>query len=169
MKYKKISKNAQNYIRTVIFCIIILIIFILNSIKYLLLNVEYIYSKIYVFIPKYIQLEDVLDILIISICCIGIILVSIIPKIVSKNYNIYIDKYYIKIRSGVIYKNVSIVLLKDVYKVSLSKKIIGRIFKISSIILYTSAGNIKIKYLDEKSEGVLFNNITYSLKNYEGE
>ena len=93
-------------------------------------------------------------------------LVIFLPNLIHRNYGFYTDEHFFKIKSGVIFKTISIVLVKDVYKVSVKKKLIGRIFGISSITLSTSAGNIKINFLDNKKREALFNNITYAMKNY---
>lgn len=165
MRYSKIPDKARWYIRTVIAIIYLCTLVILYILKTLFTTTIDI-SK---YIPFHIDVNLVFKVISAIFFVVAILLVIFLPKLIHKNYGFYTDRHFFKIKSGVIFKTISIVLVKDVYKVSVKKKLIGRIFGISSIILSTSAGNIKINFLDNKKRETLFNNITYAMKNYEVE
>ena len=162
MRCNKISNKAKWYIRTVtiiLFLCALLVIYILKILFTKTININD-------YIPFNIDIILILKIISILLFIITILFVIFLPNIIYKNYGFLTDKYFFKIKSGIIFKTVSIVLVKDVYKVTLKKKLIGRIFGISSITLSTSAGNIKINFLDNQKRESLFNNITYAMKNY---
>lgn len=162
MRYNKIPNEAKWYIRTVIVLIYFISVVVIYILKTLLTTV----IPLYKYIPFYLDLSLIFKILVTILTSITVILVIFLPKLIHNNYGFYTDKYFFKIKSGVIFKTISIVLVKDVSKVSLKKRLIGRIFGISSITLSTSAGNIKINYLDNKKRETLFNYITYAMKIY---
>ena len=162
MRYSKIPDKAKWYIRTVIIILFFCSLLMLYILKTLLDNV----IDINQYVPFYIDIDLVLKIITAILFVVTIMLVIFLPNLIHRNYGFYTDEHFFKIKSGVIFKTISIVLVKDVYKVSVKKKLIGRIFGISSITLSTSAGNIKINFLDNKKREALFNNITYAMKNY---
>lgn len=162
MRYNKIPDKAKWYIRTVIVVLFVCALLVSYILKTLLNKVV----DINQYVPFYIDIDLVLKIIIAILFVITVVLVIFLPKLIHRNYGFYTDEHFFKIKSGVIFKTISIVLVKDVYKVSVKKKLIGRIFGISSITLSTSAGNIKINFLDNKKREALFNNITYAMKNY---
>lgn len=162
MRYSKIPDKAKWYIRTVIIILFFCSLLMLYILKTLLNNV----IDINQYVPFYIDIDLVLKIITAILFVVTIMLVIFLPNLIHRNYGFYTDEHFFKIKSGVIFKTISIVLVKDVYKVSVKKKLIGRIFGISSITLSTSAGNIKINFLDNKKRESLFNNITYAMKNY---
>lgn len=162
MRYSKIPDKAKWYIRTVIIILFFCSLLMLYILKTLLNNV----IDINQYVPFYIDIDLVLKIITAILFVVTIMLVIFLPNLIHRNYGFYTDEHFFKIKSGVIFKTISIVLVKDVYKVSVKKKLIGRIFGISSITLSTSAGNIKINFLDNKKREALFNNITYAMKNY---
>ena len=162
MRYSKIPDKAKWYIRTVIIILFFCSLLMLYILKTLLNNV----IDINQYVPFYIDIDLVLKIITAILFVVTIMLVIFLPNLIHRNYGFYTDEHFFKIKAGVIFKTISIVLVKDVYKVSVKKKLIGRIFGISSITLSTSAGNIKINFLDNKKREALFNNITYAMKNY---
>ena len=162
MRYSKIPDKAKWYIRTVIIVLFFCALLMLYILKTLLNNV----IDINQYVPFYIDIDLVLKIISAILFVVTIMLVIFLPNLIHRNYGFYTDEHFFKIKSGVIFKTISIVLVKDVYKVRVKKKLIGRIFGISSITLSTSAGNIKINFLDNKKRESLFNNITYAMKNY---
>lgn len=163
MRYNKVPDKARWYIRTAIVILFLCALILLYVLKCLCTTV----IDINEYIPFYIDVDLVFKIIYAILFVVSILLVIFLPKLISRNYGFYTDKYFFKIKSGVIFKTISVILVKDVYKVCVKKKLIGRIFGISSITLYTSAGNVKINFLDDKKREVLFNNITFALKNYE--
>ena len=165
MRYSKIPDKAKWYIRTVIFVLFLCALLVLYILKTFLTKT----IDITKYIPFYIDVVLIFKIISAILFIVTILLVVFLPNLIGKNYGFYTDEHFFKIKSGVIFKTISIVLVKDVYKVSVKKKLIGRIFGISSITLSTSAGNIKINFLDNKKRESLFNNITYAMKNYEVE
>ena len=162
MRYSKIPNKAKWYIRTVIIVLFFCALLMIYILKTLLNNV----IDINQYVPFYIDIDLFLKIITAILFVITVVLVIFLPNLIHRNYGFYTDEHFFKIKSGVIFKTISIVLVKDVYKVSVKKKLIGRIFGISSITLSTSAGNIKINFLDNKKRESLFNNITYAMKNY---
>ena len=162
MRYNKIPDKAKWYIRTVVIVLFFCALLVLYILKSLLTNV----IDINEYIPLYIDVNLVLKVISAILFVVSVLLVIFLPNLIHRNYGFYTDEHFFKIKSGVIFKTISIVLVKDVYKVSVKKKLIGRIFGISSITLSTSAGNIKINFLDNKKREVLFNNITYAMRNY---
>lgn len=162
MRYSKIPDKAKWYIRTVIIVLFFCSLLMIYILKTLLNNV----IDINQYVPFYIDIDLFLKIITAILFVITVVLVIFLPNLIHRNYGFYTDEHFFKIKSGVIFKTISIVLVKDVYKVSVKKKLIGRIFGISSITLSTSAGNIKINFLDNKKREALFNNITYAMKNY---
>lgn len=165
MRYSKIPDKAKWYIRTVIVVLFLCALIVLYILKTLLTTT----IDITKYIPFNIDIVLVFKVISTILFIVAILLVIFLPNLIRKNYGFYTDEHFFKIKSGVIFKTISIVLVKDVYKVSVKKKLIGRIFGISSITLSTSAGNIKINFLDNKKREALFNNITYAMKNYEVE
>lgn len=147
MKYNKISEKSEKYIFTTIlaFSIIILIIsFFINFIIEKTLDTKYCYIVYAVIL---------LDIII------TMILIYCLPKIIYRNFGYYLDDEKLETKSGVIFLNRKIVLLKNVYKIVIKKKIIGRIFGISSLTLVTSAGDVKVSFLDEKGLDSLYTKV----------
>lgn len=162
MRYNKIPNKAKWYIRTVIgvlFLCALIVLYILKTLLTTTININN-------YIPFNIDIVLVFKVISAILSVVAILLVIFLPNLIRKNYGFFTDEHFFKIKSGVIFKTISIVLVKDVYKVSVKKKLIGRIFDISSITLSTSAGNIKINFLDNKKRETLFNNITYAMKNY---
>lgn len=152
MKYNKISEKSEKYIFTVIITfsiIILLVLFILNYIINL-----YFDPKICFFIYSLVLLDIIIT----------MILVLVLPRIIYKNFGYCIDDSKIESISGVIFLNRKIVLFKNVYKIIIRKKIIGRIFGISSLALVTSAGEVKVYFLDEKGLESLYNKIIYKIE-----
>lgn len=162
MRYSKIPDKAKWYIRAVIVIIFLCALLALYILKTLLTTT----IDITKYIPFYIDIILVFKVISAILLIVTVLLVIFLPNLIRKNYGFYTDEHFFKIKSGVIFKTISIVLVKDVYKVSVKKKLIGRMFGISSITLSTSAGNIKINFLDNKKREALFNNITYAMKNY---
>lgn len=147
MKYNKISEKSEKYIFTTIlaFSLIILIIsFFINFIIEKTLDTKYCYIVYAVIL---------LDIII------TMILIYCLPKIIYRNFGYYLDDEKLETKSGVIFLNRKIVLLKNVYKIVIKKKIIGRIFGISSLTLVTSAGDVKVSFLDEKGLDSLYTKV----------
>ena len=89
------------------------------------------------------------------------------PGQIEKNYSYYTDLRRLEARYGIFFVNKKIVLLKNVYKILISKKIIGRIFGISSLTLSTSAGDIKVSLLNERELEKLYNKISNVLNSEE--
>ena len=162
MRYNKIPNEAKWYIR----CVKVLIYFIIVTFLYILKIVIIRFFPLEKYIPFNIDISLIFKIVVTIVTSIMCILIIFLPRLIHKNYGFYTDKYFFKIKSGVVFKTISIVLVKDVSKISLKKKMIGRIFGISSITISTSAGNIKINYLDNKKREALFNYITYAMKKY---
>ncbi len=147
MKYNRISEKSEKYIfvTIVFFSLLVLsILFIINFLLGKMLDNKYCYI-VYALI--------LLDIVI------TMILIYFLPKIIYKNFGYYIDQEKLEAKSGIIFINRKIVLLKNVYKIVIKKKIIGRIFGISSLTLVTSAGDIKVHFLDEKALDKLYNKV----------
>ena len=162
MRYNKIPNKAKWYIRTVIVILFLCTVLVLYILKTLLTTT----IDVNKYIPFYIDVFLLFKIISAIFFVVSVLLVIFLPNLICKNYGFLADEHFFKVKSGIIFKTISIVLVKDVYKVSVKKKLIGRIFDISSITLYTSAGNIKINFLDNKKREALFNNITYAMKNY---
>lgn len=152
MKYNKVSQQAKDYVFWVIMLIYIALL-IVCIITY--------YVFIYFEISKY---NCVVSGLILLFTIFTMILTSIIPEIIEENYGYYIDDKKLEAICGIFFINKNIVLLKNVYKVSVSKNILSRIFKISTLILSTSAGDVKVKLLDEKSLESLYTKISRAIE-----
>lgn len=155
MKYNEISNRAKNYIITVIFVI------------YILINIILFISNIVItsyFASKY---SYIIYFLVILNTLVGIFSIIFIPKQIEKNYGYYTDLTRLEARYGIFFVNKKIVLLKNVYKILISKKIIGRIFGISSLTLSTSAGDIKVSLLNERELEKLYNKISNVLNSEE--
>lgn len=165
MRYHKISSHAKWYIRIVMILIYLLGLGLLYLLKILFIN----FIDINPYFPFTINVTLIIKIGVLLFTIITIILFLILPNGIYKNYGFYMDKNYLKIRTGIIFKTISFVLVKHIYKVSTKKKLLGRMFGISSVVLSTSAGPIKISFLDQKKGEVLFNHIAYAIKNYEVE
>lgn len=147
MKYNKISEKSEKYIFTTILTfslIILIILFFINFIIEKTLDTKYCYIVYAVIL---------LDIII------TMILIYCLPKIIYRNFGYYLDDEKLETKSGVIFLNRKIVLLKNVYKIVIKKKIIGRIFGISSLTLVTSAGDVKVSFLDEKGLDSLYTKV----------
>lgn len=152
MKFEKISEKSDKYIFTIIiliFLIILILLIITNYILKMYINEKYCYL-IY---------ATVLICVIITM-----ILVTILPKIISMNFAYYIDENKVEVLSGVIFLSQKVVLLKNVYKVVIKKKIVGRFFGLSSFFLVTSAGNIKICFLDDEQVKKLYSKVMSRLE-----
>lgn len=152
MKYNKISEKSEKYIFTTItvFSIIILIIlFIANFIIKKMLDEKYCYI-VYAII--------LLDIIV------TMILIYCLPKIIYRNFGYYIDDEKLEAKSGIIFLNRKMVLLKNVYKIVIKKKIIGRIFGISSLTLVTSAGDVKVSFLDDNGLDSLYSKVIFKIR-----
>lgn len=152
MKYNKISDKSEKYIFTVIITFSLIILAILFLINYIL--EIYIDTKFCYIVYSLILLDVIVT----------MILVLILPKIIYKNFGYYIDENKVESISGVIFLNRKIVLFRNIYKIIIRKKIIGRIFGISSLSLVTSAGEVKIYFLDEKGLESLYNKIILKIE-----
>lgn len=147
VRLEKVSDKSEKYIFTIIILISSIVLILLCGLNYIFkmyMNEKYcyiIYAVIFIYIV------------------IIMILVSILPKIIKMNFGYYIDENKIEVISGIIFLSQKIVLLKNVYKVIIKKKILGRIFKISSFSLVTSAGTVKIYFLDDEQVEKLYRKI----------
>lgn len=147
MNYVKISDKSDKYIFTIIMLISSIILILLFILNYIL--EAYVNEKL-----CYIVYAAILACIVVTM-----ILVLILPKIIKLNFGYYIDENKIEVISGIIFLSQKIVLLKNVYKVIIKKKIIGRIFGISSFSLVTSAGTVKIYFLDDKQVEWLYKKV----------
>lgn len=147
MNYVKISDKSDKYIFTIIMLISSIILILLFILNYILET--YINEKL-----CYIVYATIFTCIVITM-----ILVSILPKIIKLNFGYYIDENKIEVISGIIFLSQKIVLLKNVYKVIIKKKIVGRIFGISSFSIVTSAGTVKIYFLDDNQVEWLYKKV----------
>lgn len=147
MEYNKISVKSKEYV----VCLIILM-----YIAYLIMCVCTCALLKYFDFPKYVYLFSGLTLI---VTIITIILIIRIPELIYKSFGYYIDNKKVESRSGIFITSTKIVTFKNIYKLEIKKNIISRIFKISTLILSTKAGNIKIYMLDEKSLEKVYNKI----------
>ncbi len=153
MRYNKISQNAKDYIFWLIMSIYIVFIIIL-----ILLNYALIYFSLIKF--SYIVYGTILVSTILTM-----LLVSTIPDLIEESFGYFIDDKKVESKYGIFIINRKIVLIKNVYRVSVSKNILSRIFGISTLVLSTSAGDVKIYLLDESSLESLYTKISRKIEN----
>lgn len=144
MKYSKISSKAEDYVFTVILVISFSVIALCFLGSFLL---GLFWTAKYNVILYGLVLIDVI---------LTMIAVIFVPKVIHENYGYYTDEKKLEARSGIFYINRKVVLFRNVYKVTITRKIIASFFGIYSIILSTSAGKVRVSYLDEKQVDKLF-------------
>lgn len=139
MKYNKVSKKSKLYVKLFIFLVTVILLILLGT-----LNIFF-HS-----FSSYIQYFSFL------VFILYVIFISFLPNIVYSNYEYSIDEEKVISIYGIIFINKKVVLLKNVYKIVIKMSPLGRILGLYSLILATSAGNIKIDFLDDKKIDELF-------------
>ena len=161
MEYNKVSKNTKLYI-----IIIILICFCVSSVLVYYLKKFFLYNLPY--IQNYINITFICNLLLTVIFILSIILMLFLPRLIATNFGYKLNGNLLNVKSGIVFENVTTVLLSNVYKMVINKKIIGRILNICTVCLTTNAGDVKIYFLDSNENEKLIQNIAYSIKNYKG-
>lgn len=142
MKYNKVSKKSKLYVRLFIFLITIALLIPLG-----VLNIFFPIFSLYI---QYFSF---------FIFILYIVFISFLPDIVYSNYEYSIDDQKIVSIYGIVFINKKIVLLKNVYKIIIKMSPLSRILGLYSLVLATSAGTIKIDFLDEEKIDELFYSI----------
>ena len=152
MTYKNISKDAKDYSFWCVMCIYLAILFVAFIANYI-----FIYFNLikFIYITHFVILMGTI---------MTMMFVSIVPDLVEQNFLHYIDDTKIESQYGIFVITKKMVLLKNVQKISVRKNILSRIFRISTLILSTTAGDIKIYMLDEKSLESLYTNISRKIE-----
>jgi membrane protein YdbS with pleckstrin-like domain len=127
-----------------------------------------IFKKFNKYIPFIIDVDIFIKSIIIILILFTVFAFIFLPKCIYKNSEFFLDKNFLKVKSGIILPTVTLVRIKNIYKFSIKKRLIGRLFEISIVTIETSAGNIKIDFLNDKKSQFLLNNLQSIIKNYEG-
>lgn len=147
VRYMKVSEKTEKYLFTVIMAYSMTILTILFMINFIIQNY---FDKKYCF---------VLYAFILLIIVLTMILIVILPKIIQRNFGYSMDNNKLEVKTGIVFFNKKMVMYKNVYKLEIKKKLIGRIFGISSFSLITSAGSVKIYFLDDKQLDNLYSKV----------
>lgn len=139
MKYNKISKKSKLYVK--------LLIFLITTALLILLGILNIFFHDF---SSYIQYLSFIVFVLYLIC------IFFLPNIVYSNYEYSIDNEKVISIYGIIFINKKIVLLKNIYKIIIKMSPLGRILGLYSLVLATSAGNVKINFLDDDKIDELF-------------
>ncbi|MDD3303903.1 MAG: PH domain-containing protein [Clostridia bacterium] len=139
MEYSKVSKKSKLYISLFIFLVTIVILITLGVLNLFFqdFSTYFYYFSALVFV-------------------VYIVFISFLPNIVYSNYEYRLDQDKLISIYGIIFMNKKVVLLKNVYKIVIKMSPLGRIIGLYSLILETSAGSIKINYLDDSKIDDLF-------------
>lgn len=139
MKYNKISKKSKLYVKLLIFLITTALLILLGILNIFFHNFSF-----------YIQYLSFIVFVLYLIC------IFFLPNIVYSNYEYSIDNEKVISIYGIIFINKKIVLLKNIYKIIIKMSPFGRILGLYSLVLATSAGNVKINFLDDDKIDELF-------------
>lgn len=121
-------------------------------------------------IPAYLNVSSTLWQTIIIICA-GIIILGVIldiilfPQIRYNRYKYLITDDRIEVKKGLFLITTSIIQIKRVQKIELSNGPIDRMFNLSNVNIFTAAGTVDIKFLNNNEAKEISNKVNELLKN----
>ncbi|MCI9585397.1 MAG: PH domain-containing protein [Bacilli bacterium] len=121
-------------------------------------------------IPTYLNIDSPFWQTIIIISA-GLITLSVIldillfPKIRYNRYKYLITDERIEVKKGLFLITTSIIQIKRVQKIELSNGPIDRIFNLSNVNIFTAAGTVDIKFLNNKEAQEISDKVNELLKN----
>lgn len=121
-------------------------------------------------IPAYLNVSSTLWQTIIIICA-GIIILGVIldiilfPQIRYNRYKYLITDDRIEVKKGLFLITTSIIQIKRVQKIELSNGPIDRMFNLSNVNIFTAAGTVDIKFLNNDEAKEISNKVNELLKN----
>lgn len=112
------------------------------------------------------QIAKTITIIITSIIAISVLLnIIIFPNIRYNRYKYLITDEKIEVKKGLFLITTSIIQIKRIQKIELSNGPIDRIFNLSNVNIFTAAGTVDIKFLNNKEANEISNKVNELLKN----
>lgn len=112
------------------------------------------------------QIAKTITIIITSIIAISVLLnIIIFPNIRYNRYKYLITNEKIEVKKGLFLITTSIIQIKRIQKIELSNGPIDRIFNLSNVNIFTAAGTVDIKFLNNKEANEISNKVNELLKN----
>lgn len=136
MEYKGVSKNANKYILTIYILIAI-------AINFLIILSCIVIETLFDF--KYMI---VINLLAISFTIFAYMWAFLVSSSIASRYKYCVTKNKVEVIKGAMIISRKIMLVNKVYKIEITRGVIGRIFKVVSIKFHSGGGSIKINYID---------------------
>lgn len=151
MKYNSLDKRAITVMRinSIILFVFVIVLFI-------------IYKSINLDFMK--EIMAVLSMLWLIIIIFTILNIIVFPKIKYERYKYAITKEQIDVKKGLFVITRTIIPIERVQKIELTNGPIDRRFDLSSVVIYTAAGNTMIKFLNSKEAKYLSDKVNALLK-----
>lgn len=152
--YKSLDKKAINVMRINSAIISVIIVVISLIIGYLCLQniTDKVIITVTVIVLSLVILTCILD-------------VFLFPSIRYKRYKYLVTDEKIEVKKGLFWIRRSIIQIKRIQKIEMSSGPIDRKFNLENINIYTAAGVVDIKFLNEKEAKKLSDEINNLLKN----
>lgn len=135
MYYNKLSENSAKYIFTIYLLLAILINLVIIALSIIVESMVELKYKL------------VFNLVLISVIIIIYIFSILKSTLLISNYSYIINDNKIESIRGAFIVKRDIMLLKNVYKIEINRRIISRIFKVADIKFISCGGTIKLKYI----------------------
>lgn len=121
-------------------------------------------------IPIYLNVENTLwqsiTIICATIIALAVILdIFLFPKIRYDRYKYLITDDRIEVKKGLFLITTSIIQIKRIQKIELSNGPIDRMFNLSNVDIFTAAGTVDIKFLNNEEANEISDKVNELLKN----